>query len=41
MPNGDLDLADMDFNQPSVVGFIPELDEEEYPTNDKDVDANG
>lgn len=41
MPNGELDLADMDFSQPSIPGFVPELDEQEYPSTDKDEDANG
>jgi hypothetical protein len=41
MPNGELDLADMDFNQPSVIGFTPELVEPEGSCIDKDVDSDG
>lgn len=41
MPNGDLDLADIDFSQPLDPGFAPQLDESVFPAKDKDEDANG
>jgi hypothetical protein len=41
MPNGELDLADIDFSQPFDTNFVPDLDESEFPAKDKDDDANG
>lgn len=41
MPNGELDLADIDFSQPFDPNFVPDLDESEFPAKDKDDDANG
>lgn len=41
MPNGELDLADIDFSQPADPAFVPELDESEFSAKDKDEDANG
>lgn len=41
MPNGELDLADIDFSQPFDPGFTPEFDESEFDAKDKDDDSNG
>lgn len=41
MPNGELDLADIDFSQPFDPDFIPELDDSEFNAADRDEDANG
>lgn len=41
MPNGDLDLADIDFSKPIDPGFIPEIVEPEGSCTDKDIDPDG
>lgn len=41
MPNGELDLADIDFSQPFDPNFVPQIDEAEFAAKDKDDDANG
>lgn len=41
MPNGELDLADIDFSQPFDPNFTPDLDDKEFNAKDKDDDANG
>jgi hypothetical protein len=38
---GDLDLADIDTNQPVPVGWIPEQDELPFEAFDKNEDPNG
>jgi len=39
--NGDLDLADIDTNQPVPAGWVPEQDELPFPASDKNEDPNG
>jgi hypothetical protein len=39
--NGDLDLADIDTNQPVPAGWVPEQDEHPFPASDKNEDPNG
>jgi hypothetical protein len=39
--NGDLDLADIDTNQPVPAGWLPEQDELPFPASDKNEDPNG
>ena len=38
--NGDLDLADIDTNQPIPVGWTPVQDELPFNANDKDENPN-
>jgi hypothetical protein len=38
--NGDLDLADIDTNQPVPAGWVPEQDELPFPASDKNEDPN-
>lgn len=38
---GDLDLADIDTNQPVPADWAPEQDELPFPAFDKNEDANG
>jgi len=40
MPNGDLDLADIDFS-PAPADWMPEQDELPFDAADKDDDADG
>jgi hypothetical protein len=39
--NGDLDLADIDTNQPVPTNWSPEQDELPFDALDKDDDSNG
>ena len=39
--DGSLDLADIDFSQPSLHNFVIEEDTSEFNAADKDDDANG
>lgn len=41
MTNGAFDLADIDFSQPPLPGFVIEEDELPFDAVDQDDDANG
>ncbi len=41
MPEGSIDLADIDYSQPMLPGFTIEEDITAFNAKDKDEDANG
>lgn len=41
MPEGSIDLADIDYSQPFDPGFVIDIDDLPFNASDKDNDANG